>query len=214
MVMRITTKRRLQISALVSVSALLTGFQAGAAEPHRAAVMKTGGLTSQPIGHYEFCQRSQADCRRVTINTRPRELTTALWQEIVSVNRQINALVRPVTDIEFFGVEEHWTLPESDEFGLAGDCEDYVLAKQRELLSRGWRAATLLPTVVRRKNGEGHAVLTVRTDRGDFILDNLSNDVLPWNVTDYSYLKRVSVAHSGRWEVIVDQRTVVGSVAD
>jgi predicted transglutaminase-like cysteine proteinase len=38
--------------------------------------------------------------------------------------------------------------------------------------------------------GEGHAVLMVRTDRGDFILDNKRNAVLPWHQTGYVYVKR------------------------
>ena len=37
---------------------------------------------------------------------------------------------------------------------------------------RGWPESKLLITVVRDENNEGHAVLTVRTDEGDFILDN------------------------------------------
>ncbi len=47
----------------------------------------------------------------------------------------------------------------------------------------------LLITVVRQMNGEGHAVLTVRTDRGDYVLDNLELRVKPWNETSYDYLK-------------------------
>jgi len=38
--------------------------------------------------------------------------------------------------------------------------------------------------------GEGHAVLMVRTDRGDLILDNKTNAVLPWQRTGYSFVKR------------------------
>lgn len=203
-----------RLAVFPCISTLLPVFQASAMEPEQKTIMKTGGLTSQPIGHYEFCQRSANECRRISLNTRPRVLTAEHWQEVVSINSRINSQVRPVTDFEFFGVEEHWTLPVSDEYGLVGDCEDYVLAKQRELRARGWPAATLLPTVVRRKNGEGHAVLTVRTDRGDFILDNLTDEIRPWNETGYAFLKRVSAAHSGRWESIIDQRTVVSSILD
>ena len=36
-------------------------------------------------------------------------------------------------------------------------------------------------TIVRDQDGEGHAVLTVKTDRGDFVLDNLTDEILPWN---------------------------------
>jgi predicted transglutaminase-like cysteine proteinase len=40
-----------------------------------------------------------------------------------------------------------------------------------------------LMTIVRDLNGQGHAILTVKTDRGDFVLDNLSADVRPWSAT-------------------------------
>jgi predicted transglutaminase-like cysteine proteinase len=45
-------------------------------------------------------------------------------------------------------------------------------------------------TVVIDEKGEGHAVLMIRTDRGDFVLDNKTNAVLPWHDTGYIYIKR------------------------
>ena len=55
-------------------------------------------------------------------------------------------------------------------------------------------------------HGDGHAVLTVRTDRGDFILDNLVSKVLDWRDTRYRYLKRQSTANAGKWVDIIDDR--------
>jgi predicted transglutaminase-like cysteine proteinase len=45
-------------------------------------------------------------------------------------------------------------------------------------------------TVVQDYKGEGHAVLMVRTDRGDFILDNQRTAILPWTRTGYVFVKR------------------------
>lgn len=62
-------------------------------------------------------------------------------------------------------------------------------------------------------NGEGHAVLTVRTDRGDYVLDNLEPQIKPWNETSYDYLKRQSTHYTGAWVSITDDRQVlVGSI--
>ena len=73
--------------------------------------------------------------------------------------------------------------------------------------------SALLITVLRQPNGAGHAVLTVRTDRGDFVLDNLNERILAWNETDYLYLKRQSERNAGEWIAIVDDRDMlVGSV--
>ena len=58
-----------------------------------------------------------------------------------------------------------------------------MLLKRHLLTERGWPESTLLITVVRDENNEGHAVLTVRTDRGDLVLDNKRREILTWNAT-------------------------------
>ena len=80
----------------------------------------------------------------------------------------------------------------------AGDCEDYLLLKKRYLEGLDFPAAALLITVVLDEKNEGHAVLTVTTDEGDFILDNRRNEIRRWADVDYTYLKRQSPARSAR----------------
>ena len=171
--------------------------------------MDVGGITSQPIGHYEFCQRRPEECSLRSDRARPASLTAAGWIALTEVNEMVNAAVAPRTDMELHGLSELWSFP-----GEAGDCEDYVLAKRAELMARGFSAGDLLITVVRRPNGEGHAVLTVRTDRGDFVLDNLVDEVRDWRSTPYRYLKRQASTHSGRWVDITNGAApvAVGSV--
>jgi hypothetical protein len=48
------------------------------------------------------------------------------------------------------------------------------------LIERGFSPADVLITVVRKPDGEGHAVLTLRTSEGDFVLDNLVDEVKHW----------------------------------
>lgn len=173
-----------------------------------AAHMKITGRTSQPIGHYEYCKQYKRDCRIRSSDTRAVKLTKSRWKELDRINYHSNSTVRPVTDMEIYKVEEHWTYP-----NRYGDCEDYVLMKRHMLMKAGWPASSLLVTVVRQPNGDGHAVLTVRTDRADYVLDNLTNKIKPWNDTEYTYLKRQSSRHSGHWVNIEDNRTqIVGSV--
>jgi predicted transglutaminase-like cysteine proteinase len=81
------------------------------------------------------------------------------------------------------------------------------------LIEAGFSPSNLLMTVVLQPNGDGHAVLTVRTDRGDFILDNMRNKVMLWADTEYTYLKRQSSSDPTRWVKLQDGRAVaVGSV--
>jgi predicted transglutaminase-like cysteine proteinase len=191
----------------VAVCFALLGTKAGEAAQGGAHMVVTG-RTTQPIGHYEYCKANGADCSLRSANTGPVRLTKERLNEIVAINDHVNGSVTPVTDLDLYNVEEYWTFPEK-----YGDCEDYVLLKRQMLMDRGWPASSLLVTVVRQRNGDGHAVLTVRTDRADYVLDNLEERVLPWNQTEYQFLKRQSAANSGRWEGIDDNRNaVVGSV--
>ena len=179
---------------------------AAAAQPF----MHVGGLTTQPVGHYDFCQRMPAECQPTADANSPTELTRELWAEIVNVNNVVNIAVRPRTDMEMWGIEEYWSYPVNG----YGDCEDYVLEKRKRLIEQGVPASNLLITVVRQPNGDGHAVLVVHTSMGDFVLDNLEMRVLRWNETEYSFLKRQSSQHAGMWVGINDDRDIlVGSVA-
>jgi len=127
---------------------------------------------------------------------------------MVSINARVNRDIIPMTDQDVFGVEEYWAYPKA-----VGDCEDYVLLKQKLLMQMGFRASDLLITIVRQTDGSGHAVLTVRTDHGDFILDNMHDEVLLWSQTDYTFLKRQSSVNTGRWTKLQDSRaTFVGSI--
>ncbi len=171
--------------------------------------MQTGGLTSQPIGHYEFCRANPVECNIRLRDRGPEHMSGALWKEIVAVNVGVNAAIKPVNDLDIYGKDEVWAYPEG-----AGDCEDYVLEKRRDLMRQGLSLSNLLITVVRKPDGEGHAVLTVRTDKGDFILDNLTDSVRQWDATGYRFLKRQATNHTGRWVTIREGQSapLVGSV--
>lgn len=198
------------VASFLAVAVLARVGIAAANAEGQSAFMQVVGKTSQPIGHHELCVRMPKECRERTPNSRPVRLTPALWNQLIAVNDNVNTAIEPDTDKAIYGREEYWTYP--DALGK-GDCEDFVLLKRRELLQRGWPAGSLLITVVRQTNGDGHAVLTVRTDRGDLVLDNLDGRIKLWDQTDYQFVKRQSDADSGRWVSIEDDRAVlVGSI--
>ena len=68
--------------------------------------------------------------------------------------------------------------------------EDIQLLKRKLLAERGLPRRAMRMTVVIDDRGEGHAVLMMRTDRGDFILDNKTNAILPWDQTGFTFSKR------------------------
>ena len=177
--------------------ALIASFAIPGAAMASGLSMETGRITSQPIGHYEFCKNFSSECKPVKGSGAAPKVTDYGWDVIREINRAVNLSVMPKTDLELYGKEEVWAYPD-----VAGDCEDYVLLKRHMLVERGFSAADVLITVVRKPDGEGHAVLTLRTSGGDFVLDNLVDDVKNWRDTPYSYLKRQASNNSGRWVTI------------
>ena len=154
-----------------------------------------GAATRAPIGWVEFCIRYKGECDTKPSSPRDIVLTAKAWADMVKVNNWVNQNIQPVTDLEHWGVVEQWDYPDDGK----GDCEDYVLLKRRMLMQAGWPREALLITVVRDKKNEGHAVLTVKTTRGEFILDNQEADILPWNKTGYHFVKRQSQSDPNTW---------------
>lgn len=191
--------------ALMAIGFVL-GAAPGTAHANNMPMPVMGG-TSQPVGHYEFCKRYADECQK-NDSQGVVKLSRTAWNKIVEINGAVNVSIFPRTDEEMHGIPELWSYPSTE-----GDCEDYALLKQYMLERAGFPRSALLITVVRQPNGDGHAVLTVRTDRGDFILDNLVETVLDWKETEYRYLKRQSEKNSAKWVSIADDRNIlVGSV--
>ncbi|CDN91968.1 MULTISPECIES: transglutaminase-like cysteine peptidase [Agrobacterium tumefaciens complex] len=189
---------------LSAVAAGLMTAASAMAETKGSPSMVTGGITSQPIGHYEFCQKYADECNIRSKMTPPPRVTDYGWGVVREINTSVNATVVAMTDQEIYGKDEVWEYPTT-----AGDCEDFVLLKRKKLIERGFSVADLLITVVRKPDGEGHAVLTLRTTDGDYILDNLTDDVKLWTDTNYTYLKRQASFNTGRWVSIEDGRDVL-----
>jgi predicted transglutaminase-like cysteine proteinase len=174
------------------------------------ASMAIIGNAAPPIGHYQFCKENPKECAYAGGDAGPLILTEDRWKTILKINYTINTTIKPMTDMELYGVEEKWAIAT-----WAGDCEDYALRKRKDLIDSGFSPSDTLMTVVLQPNGEGHAVLTVRTDHGDFILDNMRNKVMLWSDTEYTFLKRVSADDPARWVKIQDNKgnaDAVGSV--
>lgn len=186
----------------MAVFILAMPAKAGEVDFANAAFAPAGGQTSIPIGASVFCKANRADCgvNHNAIEVMP--LDEKRWAQLVDANNLVNSAIVPVTDIDYYREDEVWAYPTAG----YGDCEDYALAKRKALIADGWNPSTLLMTVVREPDGDGHAVLMVRTDRGDLVLDNQDGRVLVWNQTPYEYLKRQSQADAGRWVDLIDDR--------
>ena len=157
--------------------------------------VSVGRGTNAPIGWIEFCIEYKPECKTRPSIPRDVVLTSKAWSDMIKVDLWVNQTIKPMTDMEHWGVVERWNYPDDG----YGDCEDYVLLKRRMLIRAGWPREALLITVVRDQHDEGHAVLTVKTNRGEFILDNQTDRVLPWNRTGYLFVKRQSQSDPNTW---------------
>jgi predicted transglutaminase-like cysteine proteinase len=161
-----------------------------------------GDATRAPIGWTEFCSSNPGECPTGASQPRDIVLSPTAWRDLLKVNRWVNETVKPMTDMEHWGVIEKWSIP-TDGYG---DCEDYVLMKRKMLIDAGWPREALLVTVVRDRKGDGHAVLTVKTDKGEYILDNQNEDVVAWTDTGYRFVKRQSQSDPSVWVSLGDNR--------
>jgi len=181
----------------------------GPAAAGEALFVTVGEATRAPIGWVEFCAERAWECR--VARTAPRDvvLSAKAWKDLVRINRHVNERIRPMTDQEHHGVVERWSYPDDG----YGDCEDYVLLKRRMLMEAGWPREALLITVVRDRKGDGHAVLTVKTDQGEYVLDNQNPDILLWSETSYRFVKRQSQSDPNAWVSLGDARPAVATAA-
>jgi predicted transglutaminase-like cysteine proteinase len=175
---------------------------------HHAFAAITGD-TSIPIGWLGFCHDNPSDCQDSQLPSASVTTTPEAWRTLVAINGRVNKSITPMTDEEHWGVTERWSYPDDGK----GDCEDYALLKRKLLIEAGFPRQALLMTVVRDTRGDGHAVLTVVTDRGDFVLDNKRGAILPWYATGYSFLKRQARDNQNRWVAIGEPAPATATAA-
>jgi predicted transglutaminase-like cysteine proteinase len=196
-------------TALAAAIIAILGVAAAEAATDRPIYVAVGDAARPPIGWVEFCNEHPKECTAQPSQPRDVVLTSKTWRDLVRVNAWVNDTIKPLTDLEHWGVVERWSFPDDGK----GDCEDYVLLKRRMLMQAGWPREALLITVVRDAKGDGHAVLTVRTDRGDFILDNQVQDILLWSETEYRFVKRQSQSDPSVWVALGDPRPAISTAA-
>ena len=196
---------RIGCTALMAVVSLTTAQAAN----ERPMFISVGSSARAPIGWTDFCAQSQRECDGRPLEARDVVLSQKAWKDLARINKWVNDSIKPMTDMDHWGVIERWSYPDDG----YGDCEDYVLLKRRMLMQAGWPRQALLITVVRDLKGEGHAVLTVKTDKGEFILDNQEDQILLWSETSYHFVKRQSQADQNVWVSLGDNRPASAATA-
>ncbi|TJV72704.1 MAG: transglutaminase [Mesorhizobium sp.] len=100
-------------------------------------------------------------------------------EKLSFINSSINGLIAYKSDMAVYGELDHWATPSEVLEHRAGDCEDYAILKMAALLRAGIPAQSMSLVVLQdRRRKFFHAVVSVSTGSGNFILDSLSNLVL------------------------------------
>ena len=154
-----------------------------------------GQPTAIPNGYYEMCRHRPAVCRvrggRLALTPDGSvKFNHALMDQLVSVNLDVNDTIRPV-------YRDGWMPGRT-----TGDCKDYALTKRQRLIDSGWPSSALLVAIVHTFMGEQHLILVARTNEGDFILDNLTKEIVSWTQARYIWEKIQSTTDAWVWNTI------------
>lgn len=134
------------------------------------------GSASAPLGLMVFCLKQPAYCKGSGASEV--RMSADLMRALNGINSRVNRSIRPRHD-----KGDTWSINVR-----YGDCEDYVLTKRAELIKLGLPSAALRIATARTRSGEGHAVLVVRTNEGDYVLDNRTRSVKEWHRTGLNWI--------------------------
>ena len=194
---------RAVIAAFATSMGLAAALTVGAASPAYAAGLPNSFIVSTksvaaPRGFSGVCERYAWAC--ISHSSLAKDHTADQKLRLASrVNLSVNRKVREISDSRQYRVAELWALPTR----RGGDCEDFALLKKKELMARGIAADKLLIATVLDRKRRPHAVLVMRTAKGDFVLDNLTNRIKPWKQTGYSFLRMQRPDAPSQWTAVM-----------
>lgn len=119
---------------------------------------------ASPIAYQFFCRDHAIEC----VKSGP---STVKYDNVIEIVQSINHIVNSSIDPKADSTDV-WTL-----FPSAGDCEDYALSKRSLLRQKGLPTNSMKIGIYTHETGETHAVLIIKTDKGNIVLDNLKTDV-------------------------------------
>jgi predicted transglutaminase-like cysteine proteinase len=150
--------------------------------------------TLAPFQHVRFCLRYPSDCKSNRAENDHIDLDAETSELLKRVNHSVNLSIIPTVKDYGPNLGDGWTIAPD-----TGDCNDYAVTKRHQLLESGLPSKALRLSVVKTASGIGHLVLVVVTTKGDFVMDNLTEVIRPWQSTDYHWLKIQSAADSKFW---------------
>lgn len=196
--------KKIVLSSIYVILSATLAFSAFAGNIKMTNIMYEGEVVRGPSAYYLLCKQSPDLCPASKGIGRPKiaDMTRKNSIILAYINRKINREIVPVSDQKLYGIEDVWNVGQVS----SGDCEDYVIAKRALLIKKGWPEETLLIAVAKKSDNSYHAVLVVRTNIGDLVLDNMTPAITLWHDTGYKWVIRQSHSNQKQWVRIVSDR--------
>lgn len=157
-----------------------------------------------PVRHTSFDNA----WNRVRGETLPRKTAAALLAAtggrpdsnfLMAVNSWTNSHIRYVEDRVLYGQADYWADAASTLSQREGDCEDIAIVKMQLLAAMGVPRSDMYLTIARDLvRHADHAVLVVKLDGQNWLLDNTSDRVLDANAS-HDYRPIMSFSHGKKW---------------
>jgi predicted transglutaminase-like cysteine proteinase len=177
---------------MTHVPDIAPAMRAELTDPAKANI---GHLAATPLGYFEMCARDPNLCRVRNGNLPATadgsvKVAPGTMDQLASVNASVNAAIRPAH-------RDDWTPDQA-----VGDCKDFAMTKRQRLIDMGWPSSAVPVAVVRTASGAEHLIVVARTDQGNFVLDNLTQTVVPSPSVSYSWEKILSPTNLLEWRAL------------
>jgi predicted transglutaminase-like cysteine proteinase len=175
----------LALVVAVATPSLAMNVHRPSPDSHAADDIAFGNRVVAPFAAIMFCHRYPIDCeiespRDVVATEGKVVLTAQIAARIDAVNRIVNRSIVPQREQGPDVWQVSWA---------PGDCDEFALTKRDLLIRTGLPSSAVLVATAMVPDGEMHAVLIVRTDKGAVVLDNLDWTVRSWRVVAYRWDK-------------------------
>ncbi|MBY5636185.1 transglutaminase-like cysteine peptidase [Rhizobium leguminosarum] len=159
------------------------GFARGLTGSSAVSYISEKGTIIPPFSQVLFCAQNPTECRDNN-GLAVVAMTDKQMLQLKDVNTAVNRTMIGRNDSRNELNGDVWKVNVR-----SGDCEDFALTKRSRLIAMGWSSRALRIATAYTPSGEGHAVLVVRTDKGDLVLDNRKSSIKNWRDTDLRWDK-------------------------
>ena len=149
-------------------------------------VHASSNTTLPPFSFVKYCVENPRYCEKSAV-----EQTTDDYALLNKINILVNHTMESVDEPNG---QDVW-----HSNGKSGDCEDFALTKRKMLIDLGIPQSALRIATAYTNEGLGHAVLVVKTKKGNLVLDNLTDDIKIWNKTALHWIKIQSETDPRIW---------------